>query len=122
MAAGPKLIEEKYKRILSAWKNLATDKTFGGITIEQFEAQIEKSNSHRQRIDILDHEMKDAQASREAEDRETLKTCDLIVKNVLADLEYGDDSVLYEKMGYIRRSDRKSGLIRKKSPFVDETP
>ncbi|MDE3068386.1 MAG: hypothetical protein KGJ60_12670 [Verrucomicrobiota bacterium] len=38
-----------------------------------------------------------------------------VVKSVVADKNYGDDSALYERMGYVRKSVRHSGLTRKKS-------
>lgn len=122
MADGPKIIEQKYTRILSAWKNLAPDKTFGGLTVAQFEAQIDKSIAPRQRIATLDNELRHEQAIREAEDRETLKFCDLIVKSVVGDIEYGDNSVLYETMGYVRKSNRKSGLTRKRNSTETVNP
>lgn len=37
----------------------------------------------------------------------------MAVKGVVADPNFGDNSALYEAMGYIRKSDRKSGLTRK---------
>lgn len=37
-----------------------------------------------------------------------------VVKGVVRDTDYGDDSELYEAMGYTRKSERKTGLTRKK--------
>ena len=37
-----------------------------------------------------------------------------VVKGVVGDPAFGDDSDLYEAMGYVRKSERKSGLSRKK--------
>jgi hypothetical protein len=34
MAGSPKDNEEKLRRILNAWKTLAADKAFGGMTVE----------------------------------------------------------------------------------------
>ena len=122
MADSPKVIEEKYNRILNAWKTLASDKTFGGMTLTQFEAQIAKSNAPRIKIESLDDELKQEQANRETEDGITLKACDTVVKNVIADPAFGDDSALYEAMGYVRKSNRKSGLTRKKTKNEPNTP
>jgi hypothetical protein len=122
MADGPKVIEDKYNRILIAWKTLAPDKIFGGITLEQFEAQIERSNAPRKRLNRLDNEIKLEQTNRDSEDISTLKVCETIVKNVLADPDFGDDSGIYEAMGYIRKSNRKSGLTRRKTIVEPETP
>lgn len=122
MADSPKIIEEKYNRILNAWKTLAADKSFGGITLAQFEAQITKSNTPRERLEALDGEIKQAQANREAEDGVTTRVCDLIVKNVVANPDYGDDSAIYEAISYVRKSNRKSGLTRKKNQLMADKP
>jgi hypothetical protein len=115
MPDSPKTIEEKYNRILNAWRNLAPEKTFAGMTLKQFEEQVEKSNIPREKLITLDDEIRQEQANRDTEDAVTLKACDLIVKGVVADPMFGDDSALYEAMGYVRKSERKSGLTRKKN-------
>ena len=38
----------------------------------------------------------------------------LVVAGVIADPTEGANSALYEAMGYVRKSERKSGLTRKK--------
>jgi hypothetical protein len=44
----------------------------------------------------------------------------LVVNGVLADPDEGPDSPLYEAFGYIRESERKSGLTRKANKPVTE--
>ena len=53
--------------------------------------------------------------NRDNADTVTMQMCDAIVKAVIADAEFGDDSALYEALGYVRKSARKSGLTRKKN-------
>jgi transcriptional regulator with XRE-family HTH domain len=36
-----------------------------------------------------------------------------VIKGVVGDPNYGDDSNLYEAMGYVRKSERASGLTKK---------
>lgn len=114
MPNSPKNNEEKMLMVLNAWKTLAPDKQFGGMTVAQYETQINKSLAPRTRLDELDGEIKQQQALRETEDETTMSKVNLIVNGVLADPTEGDDSALYEAMGYIRKSDRKSGLTRKR--------
>ena len=44
----------------------------------------------------------------------TSKTNQQVVNSVKGDPDYGDDSDLYDAMGYTRKSARQSGLMRKK--------
>ena len=115
MADTPKENEMKYTRFLNAFKTLAPDKTFGGITLTQFETQVEKSKVPRTNIETLNDQKKREEATRDSEDLATMKLCEIIKNGVVADPEFGDDSALYETLGYVRKSDRKSGLTRKKS-------
>jgi hypothetical protein len=45
----------------------------------------------------------------------TSDTNQKVVKGVVGDPNYGDDSNLYEAMGYVRKSERASGLTKKSS-------
>src|SRR5258706_7558671 len=56
MAGSPKDNEEKLSRILNAWKTLAADKAFGGMTVEQFEVVIGPSFTTRKQLDDLDNQ------------------------------------------------------------------
>ena len=118
MPKSPKENEDKMLKVLNAWKTLAPDKTFGGMTVAQFETQINKSLAPRRRLDELEDEIKQQQALRETEDEITFGKIQLIVSGVLVDPTEGDDSALYEAMGYVRKSERKSGLTRKKTEAV----
>ena len=116
MADTPRENEAKYNRFLTALTTLAPDKTFGGVNLADLTTQIAKSNSPRQRLAELGDEKKNQEAKRDSEDLETMKLCERIKNGVVADPEFGDDSALYEALGYIRKSERKSGLTRKKNP------
>jgi len=53
---------------------------------------------------------------RDIADVETNRLIQLVVKGVVGDPTFGEDSALYEAMGYVRKSERKSGLKRGKQP------
>lgn len=114
MADSPTENEIKYTRFLNVLKTLAPDKTFGGVTLAQFEAQVEKSNIPRASIETLNDQKKQEEATRDAEDLATMKLCEMIKKGVVADPAFGDDSAVYEALGYVRKSNRKSGLTRRR--------
>lgn len=115
MPISPKNVEEKMMQVLNAWKTLAPAKSYGGMTVAQFEAQIKKSLAPRARLDQIEDEKREQIALRENEDEISMSKIQLVVNGVLADPDEGEDSALYEAMGYIRKSNRKSGLTRKKN-------
>jgi hypothetical protein len=114
----PKDNEEKINRTLNAWKSEAADKSFGGMTVVQFETEIAPSFTARRNLADLDAQRDRESNARDDADEHSLSKCDLIVAGVVGDPNFGPDSSLYEAMGYTRKSERKSGLTRKK----DSTP
>jgi hypothetical protein len=115
MPTGPKENELKMQRMLNAWETLASGKTFGGMTLAQFQAAVQSAQAARQQVEDLEVQLKQAIATREAADDAFLAKAQLIVNGVLADPSEGDDSALYEAFGYTRKSERKSGLTRKRN-------
>jgi hypothetical protein len=113
--ATPKQIEEKIERMINAWRTLAPDKTFGGMTLAQFEAIAAPSRAARQHINELNDQMTEAIAIRETADDAFESKAQLVVAGVLADPTEGPDSPLYSAFGYTRKSERKTGLTRKRT-------
>jgi hypothetical protein len=111
--ASPKEIEEKMDRMLNSWQSLAPAKTFGGMTLAQFQAVVQTSKDARQHIDDLEEQVRQAIADRDAADESFNNKAKLVVNGVRADPTEGPDSALYAGFGYTTDSDRKSGLTRK---------
>ena len=115
MADTPKENEIKYNRFLNALTTLAPDKVFAGIKLGDFVTQTDKSDLPRTDLLRLKDEAMQAEAARNNADTATMKMCEMIKNGVVADPEFGDDSALYEALGFIRKSARRSGLTRKKT-------
>ena len=98
--------------MLNAWRTLAPEKSFAGLTLAQFEAAAAPSQTARRRIADLDNQRAQAAAEREHADDAFEATAKRVVAGVLADPTEGPDSALYEAFGYTRTSERKSGLTR----------
>ncbi|MCA1621343.1 MAG: hypothetical protein LC795_18975 [Acidobacteria bacterium] len=110
----PKETEEKIERMLNAWRTLAPGKSFGGMTLAQFEAVATPALEARRSIEALESQLAQKIAEREAADRAFGDRAQLAVAGVLADPSEGADSALYAALGYTRRSERKTGLTRRK--------
>ena len=115
MKESPKANEEKYEQVEEAWKTGAAAVPFG-MTLAEFQAKLQESKAARTLIDALEDQLRDAAVARDKADVISMGAVQTVVKNVVANEEFGDDSALYENMGYVRKSQRKSGLTRKKKP------
>lgn len=113
MAGSPKEMAEKIEKMISAWRTLAPNKSFGGMTLAQFEAAADPSRAARRKIEELDAQRADAVIERDTADEDFEAKAKFVVAGVLADPTEGPDSALYAAFGYTRTSERKSGLTRK---------
>jgi len=66
-------------------------------------------------IQSLEAQLKAAFSSRTLSDINARNAIALAVNSVKGSPDFGEDSVLYEAMGYKRKSDRRSGLTRRKN-------
>lgn len=104
----------RLNQLVEAWQELGADKTFGGMNLTEFKAKVQPSLDARNDIRDAGTKMTDATTRRQIGDGETLRLIQLVVNSIKGDPTVGDDSALYEAAGYVRRSERKSGLHRNK--------
>ncbi|HLM01211.1 MAG TPA: hypothetical protein VK400_09135 [Pyrinomonadaceae bacterium] len=110
----PKKALEKLELTEAAWETHAPDAKFYGTTLAQFKAKVETSRAIREQIANLEQQLLAAITERDNVDTENLKLEQNIAKAIAGDPAFGDDSALYEGTGRVRKSERKSGLTRKK--------
>ena len=112
----PKSTLEKINRVISGWETLAPDKSFGGMTLTQLKDALKPSFAARDELRTLENQVQSKQAERDHADAESLRLIQRVINGVIGDPEEGPDSDLYESFGYTRKSERKTGLTRKKKP------
>ena len=76
----------------------------------------------RQRLRELYHQITQELIVRDTEDDKALEIIEVIVEGVIGHEDFGKDSALYEALGFVRKSQRKSGLTRKKNKEVTPMP
>ena len=109
MPLSAKLTEDKARQIETAWSNLAPERSFGGLSLEQYRAAIKPSVDTRAHIVTLEDQLRAEYSRRDAADQAASLAISRVVNGVRADPELGDNSALYEAMGYVRRSARRTG-------------
>ena len=114
MPVAPKVTEAKLKRIHDAWELHAKNTQFAGMAFADFASAIEPSFKKREELAELEAEAKAKASERDTVDVASLKLAADVARAVAGDKNFGPDSTLYEAMGYVRSSERKSGLTRKK--------
>ena len=103
----------------TAWKELAPQESFAGMTLAGFEAATALPLTLRDQILGLEKQLEGRKTERTKADAAARLLLDLVVNSVRGTPQYGPDSSLYRALGYVRKSERRSGLTRKglqKSP------
>jgi hypothetical protein len=109
----PKRVAEKLQKVVNAWKTLRPTKLFAGMTLEQFQTQVQPSLAARDQLVTLRNQATDSRVQRHQSDSSSMDLAQLVVNSVKGDLEEGENGPLYAAMGYIPKSNRRSGLTRK---------
>ena len=100
---------DKAQQFRTAWTQLAPPVSLGGMTLAQFEESISVLDTVHGEINAL---LTQLDAKRTIEEARVRDVLDLIASSIKASPEHGRDSILYSSFGFIRQSDRKSGLHR----------
>ena len=115
-ALNPAAVIPRLESFQIAWKKLRATKTFAGLTPDQFETQkIAPCRAARLAVAEAEKQKTAAINRRDEIDQAALDAMALVVNGVKADPNEGENGDLYEAMGYVRKSERKSGLSRKKA-------
>ena len=112
-------MEEKINKMLNAWRTLAPDKKFAGMSFDDFAAIAAPALAKRKRINELNDELAQTTVERDQADEVFSDKALQVIAGVLADPDLGPNSALYQQMGYTRKEDRKTGLHRNKHKEPD---
>jgi len=122
MANNPAEVEQTIEDITNAWTTLAPAASFGNLTLAQYIAAVKPSLDARTAITGLEEQMTNALTNRDKMDAVSEPINQNVIKGVVGNMAYGDDSALYEAMGYVRKSQRKTGLSRKSKTTAANAP
>ena len=86
------------------------------MTLAAFKARVQPTSDLQEKLLSLASETTDAEKRLETSAADSNAAALLVINSVKGDPDHGEDSPLYASMGYVRKSDRRSGLSRKTQP------
>lgn len=105
----------------SAWKQLAPDATFGGMTLADFETAMAPLEAALDELRTLTVSRSAALKVRNQEEQALNATLIQVTHGVRSHPDHGEDSPLYRAMGFVPKSERATGLTRRsEEPEPDE--
>jgi prophage DNA circulation protein len=110
--ANTKTVLQRREKFLTAWREHAPDATFAETSLAEFEAQTNN-------LDLVIQQMKAAQSKldgfmldRDKAVHELNEKMLLIAHGIRGTPQYGEDCSLYRALGFVPKSERKTGLKR----------
>ena len=119
MAKTNPYIADRITVFRTAWQELALQESFAGMTLAGFEAATTLPLTLRDQILALEKQVEGRKTERIKADAAANLLLELVVNSVRGTPLHGPDSSLYRALGYVRKSERRTGLTRKglqKSP------
>ena len=116
MPESPKTTIDRIQTVLNAWQTLRPAKSFAAMSLEQFKEKVKPSFDTRTAITAFESQLLAAKDQREQADRVSLAAVQLVVHAIKGDPDEGENGEVYGALGYIRKSERRSGLHRSKRP------
>ena len=109
-------IKKRAGEINSGWTQDPTAKAIEFMSISQteYQAKIDSCEADDAEIAVLEAQLKDKKDGRDDNYRGLNQMSVKVRDGVQGNADYGDDSPLYGAMGFKRKSERASGLTRKK--------
>jgi hypothetical protein len=114
MKSKPEQNMRKCGQTLTAVAEIAPSVVFGGMKAADYEIKVEAMRDARHVILDLEIQLSAARDHRDLVDIEGLAAEALVINGIVGDVDYGPDSPLYGATGRKRKSERKSGLTRRK--------
>jgi len=108
-----KTIVDRTETFRAAWRELAADTEFAGMTLAEFEVASAAPLNLRGEVVVLETKLGGKRTEMSIADSAANELLDLVVNSVRGTPGFGQDCALYRAFGYVRKSDRKSGLTRK---------
>lgn len=115
MPLNNKQIRERVTKMNNAWAQGAPAVVFSGITQAAFQAEITGAADDDQEIADLEAQLKLKKTARDEGYKRINNTSNKVRDGVEGHADFGPNHPIYETMGFVRTSDRKSGLTRKKT-------
>ena len=80
-----KMTEDKIRQIETAWANLAPDRSFGGLSLDQYRAAVKPSLDAREQINTLENQLSAEFSRRDGADQTANEIIARVVNGVRAD-------------------------------------
>lgn len=122
MNVGPKEAERRIEQAVEAWERQCPSQAFNEVTLEQHKQLLEPYFTAKAKFQTIDAQWSAARLERNAAYEKALEVTKPLVDSVKGHPKFGENSSLYSAMGYVPKSERSSGLTRRREAAAAKEP
>lgn len=101
------VVSQRRDQFLASWREYASEATFAGVSLGQFETESMKPLEIRGRMMAVRTQLGGMKLERDKADESHSEMLTAIANGIRADPAHGPDSPLYRSLGFIPKSERK---------------
>lgn len=116
------VVSQRRAQFLSSWQEFAPAVTFAGFTLAQFEEESMKPLDVRKEMADLKTKLKGLKLKRDKADDALTKLLVLTAHSIRGNELYGEDCQFYRSLGFVPKSERKTGTVRRRKPEKPAAP
>jgi hypothetical protein len=113
-------IERRVEQGLRSWESSCPEQSFADMTLEQAKQALQPFTEVRAKFATVDAKWVALRQERNLEYAKALDLIKCVANSVKGHPRYGEDSALYAAMGYVPKSERGSGLTRKREARTEK--
>ena len=118
----PKAVLERIMTVLRVWGALRANRSFYGMTLEEFALRVKPSLDARAELDAIDERRNATAVRRDVADVDAMDVVQRIVNAIKADADEGEDGEVYAALGYVRKAHRAHGRPRNRPEVAVAQP
>ena len=122
MKMNPAVVERRIVQITHGWESTCPEQTFADRTLEQFKQEMQACLDAKARMAAADAVWDASRRERNAAYAKAAEVMQVVVNSVKGTPKYGENSGVYTAMGFVPKSERSSGLTRRRATGTAKAP
>jgi hypothetical protein len=122
MKMSPGEVERRLEQAEHAWESACPEQSFAEMTLEQFKQARQSCLEAKAKVAAAEAQWQAARMERNTVYEKVLELLQWVVNSVKGHPKYGENSAVYTAMGYVPKSERASGLSRRRERQKTKEP
>jgi hypothetical protein len=122
MKMNPAEVDRRLDQSMHAWESACPGQPFAEMTLEQFKQTRQLCLDAKAKLAAAEAQWQAARKERNTLYESAVEQLQLVVNSVKGHPKYGENSAVYTAMGYVPKSERASGLSRRRARPAPKEP